>query len=118
MDLAGHEVERDLVARDHRAEALGEALKLQDRLRHDGAPRQNADDAAAREQHQADQERAQQQQPVLAHVPKRVLQHNVECGARAGPNRRRVPPRITNTMISPEVCQESIEGLTKRLRSA
>ena len=60
-------VEPDVVGGDHAAEALGQAFDLEQRVSHGVArPRQQAVDAAAREQHDQQQHRAEDELPVFA----------------------------------------------------
>ena len=66
VQLAGGTSSDDVVGGDDAAEALGQAVDLQQRLRHGAQPRQHAVDAAAREQHDQQQHGAQHQLPVLA----------------------------------------------------
>ena len=78
-----------------------------------------ADQAAAREQHDAEQDEPEEELPALGQAAEHEFeQHEQSIAPATGPNSRPVPPRMTSTISSPDICQDSIDGLTKRLRSA
>ena len=72
MQLAGRDVEGDVVGDDEAAETLAQAVEAQDRLSHGGRPpnsraelRAKPDQAAAREQHDQHQQRPEDELPVF-----------------------------------------------------
>ena len=67
VQLALRDIERDIVGGDHAAEALGQALDREQRVSHGSdLARSNAVDAAAGEQHDQQQHRAEDELPVFA----------------------------------------------------
>ena len=81
-------------------------------------PGEEADHAAAGEEHDEQQQDAEQELPVLGDLAELVLEQDVERGAGHRPAEPADAAEDDETISSPDRCQDSIVGLTKRLRSA
>ena len=127
VQLAPRNRERNVIRCDDTAELLDEPLDPQQCIRH-GRPREHAVDAAAREQHDQQKQRTQQdpasippcvppplrtagwQPPVLRSAAPPPTS-NTRTAPNSGPNDDAMPPRTTMTIRSPERVQCMVAGL-------
>jgi hypothetical protein len=80
--------------------------------------KQHADDPAACEQHDTQQQDTQIDVPVIGQIPEDVLKRYKNNGADNRAIESANAAEMMKMMISPDICQENMVGLTKRLRSA